>query len=88
MSTSFLNKIFVIKSLWVLAAYEILINYYIIKCTTKITNYMSMVNKTNNIFFIIFYTNGVLHDHNCHPSRIIKSVLYFTCVIILQNVTL
>ena len=46
--TSFLNKIFAINNLPILAAYEILINYYIIKCTT---NYMSMVNKTE-IFFL------------------------------------
>ena len=37
------------------------------------TNNMSVV-KTE---FLFVFVSGVLRDHNCHPSRIIKLVLFF-----------
>ena len=67
--------------------YKILVNFYTTKCTT---NYMLTVNKTEItvfwecVYFPYLIQNSVLRDHNCHPSRIFKSVLYFKCIIILQ----
>ena len=40
------------------------------------------------VYFPYFMQNGILCDHNCHPNRMIKLVLYFKCIIVLQNIPL
>ena len=48
-----------INNLWIVAVYEILINYYTIKCTT---NYMSVINKTEIILdFVSAYIFHILY---------------------------